>query len=77
MEYPELEFKEYVEMTIRRYEFLFGPVEVDGEIDQFKEFTVTVHGKKETLVYTRDDMEDYYMSYLTQNAGNNRIEAVY
>ncbi len=73
----ELDFKEWCEMTIRRHEFLSGPVDVDGEIDQFGDFTITVHGKKETLVYDCEDMEAYYMSYLNDNAGPNRVEAVY
>lgn len=74
---PEQDFKEFVEMTIRRHEMLSGPVDLDGKIDQFGEFTITIHGKKETLVYTAEDMEAYYMSELDRAAGPEALRAVY
>lgn len=75
----EMEFKEFVEKKIRDFEIYHGPADLDGEIDQFGAFTITVHGKKETLVYTAEDMEAYYMSYLNERAGayGERVEAVY
>ncbi len=74
---PEQDFKEFVETTIRRHEFLSGTVDLDGKIDQFGEFTITVHGKKETLVYTAEDMEAYYMRELDREAGTEALRAVY
>lgn len=73
----EMNFKEFVETTIRRHEFLSGPVEIDGEIDQFKPFKITIHGRKGDTVYTGEDLESYYMSCLDHNAGPNALRAVY
>ncbi len=73
----EMNFKEFVETTIRRHELLSGPVDIDGEINQFSPFKIVVHGKKETLVYTGEDLVAYYMSYLDQNAGPEALRTVY
>jgi len=72
----EMNFDEFVQSRIRAFEQEAGPVTVTGEIDQFKTFSITVHGKKETLRYTGEQLEEYYMSYLDQNAGPNALRAV-
>lgn len=77
MDTNELNFDEFVQRKIRTFEQYFGTVAVDGEINQFEEFTVTVHGQKETLTYTCEDMESYYMTYLSENAGPNALRPVY
>ena len=72
----EMNYNEFVESKIRDFEQESGPVTVTGKIDQFKDFSITVHGKKETLKYTGEQLEEDYMSYLDQNAGPNALRAV-
>ncbi len=73
----EMNFKEFVEVTVRRYELLSGPVDIEGEIDQFKPFTITIHGRKGDKTYTGEDLEAYYMSELDKNVGPEALRAVY
>ncbi len=73
----EMNFEEFVETTIRRHELLSGPVDIEGEINQFKPFKITIHGRKGDTIYTGEQLEEYYMSELNKLAGAHRLEAVY
>lgn len=73
----EMDYNEFVADKIRKFEMYAGPVDINGTIGVFKDYTITVHGKKETLVYTADDMQAYYDNYLTLCAGRNCIEPAY
>jgi len=73
----EMNFDEYVNSKIRVYEQESGPVSVYGEIDQFKPFTLIVHGKKQNLAVSSEYLEEDYMNYLDLNAGPGALRTVY
>ena len=73
----EMNYNEFVESRIRKYEQEAGKVDIYGEIDQFKPFTLIVHGKKQKLVVSSEYLEEDYMSYLDRNAGPDALRTVY